>query len=78
MALVKEFVRKDLQVEKVHGEVDCTYTAFRAEDGKRYLQLDTYGSPVRKIKGKKSQSIQLDEGAAKALYRLLKAEFSLT
>ncbi|MBX9635235.1 MAG: hypothetical protein K2X44_09675 [Magnetospirillum sp.] len=77
MALVRKFEKFGLQVEKVHGEVNSTYTAFRAADGKSYFQIDTYGSPERKLKGKKSQTIQLDEGAAKELIALLRAEFSL-
>jgi len=77
MALVRKLEKVSLQVEKVHGEVNCTYTAFRAADGKAYFQIDTYGSPERKLKGKKSQTVQLDEGAAKQLIALLKSEFSL-
>lgn len=74
MALIRKFEKLGLQVEKVHGKVACTYTAFRATDGKRYFQIDTYGSPERKLKGKKSQTIQLDEDSAKELVALLKVE----
>lgn len=77
MALVRKLEKLGLHVEKVHGEVNCTYTAFRAADGNSYFQIDTYGSPERKLKGKKSQTIQLDEGAAKELISLLRTEFSL-
>lgn len=77
MALVRKLEKTTLKVEKVHGEVECTYTAFQAEDGKRYFQVDTYGSPDRKLKGKKSQSIQFDEGTARELVALLRAELGL-
>jgi hypothetical protein len=76
MALVRKFEKIGLQKEKVHGQVDCTYSAFDASDGKRYFQIDTYGSPDREIKGKKSQTIQFDEDAARELFNLIKAEFS--
>jgi len=77
MALVRKLQKNGLQVEKVHGEVECTYNAFHAPDGKRYFQIDTYGSAERKLKGKKSQTIQLDENSAKELISLLRSEFSL-
>jgi hypothetical protein len=59
---------------RVHGEVECGYTAFES-GGKTYLQLDTYGSSERAIPGKVSQSIQLDEEAARQLKRLLRHTF---
>lgn len=78
VALVRKFERLKLQVEKVHGEVPCTYTSFTSEEGVQYFQVDTYGSPDRKIKGKKSQSIQLDEASARELISLLKAELNIS
>jgi hypothetical protein len=74
MALVKKLERLALDRPFVHAEVDCTYTVFES-DGKRYLQLDTYGSPTRKIPGKKSQSLQLGPTAITQLKDLLKAQF---
>jgi hypothetical protein len=59
---------------RVHGEVECGYTAFERE-GRRYLQLDTYGSNDRAIPGKVSQSIQLDEDGARELKRLIQQSF---
>ncbi|WP_334176801.1 methionyl-tRNA formyltransferase [Pseudoxanthobacter sp.] len=75
MALVKNFERYDLAREKVHGVVDCTFSSFTTDDGRRFFQIDTYGSPTRRFRGKKSQTIQLDETAARDLVRLLSAEF---
>ena len=77
MALVRRMERTTLKFESVHGEVDCTYTVFHGEDGKRYFQVDTYGSPDRKLKGKKSQSLQFDEDSARELMALIKAELGL-
>jgi hypothetical protein len=76
MALVLKLEENNLERPRVHEEVDCTYTAF-SEAGRRYFQLDTYGSRTRELKGKKSQTIQLGEGAARALVELLKREFRL-
>ena len=76
MALVRKFEKATLEKHKVHGEVDGTYTTFQCGGGKHYFQIDTYGSPERKLKGK-SQKIQLDVGAARKLISLLKAEFPI-
>ena len=65
-----------MQVEKnqVHEPVECGYRMFSVR-GDRYLQLDTYGTDHRAQPGKVSQSIQLDEGAAEELLRLLLLTF---
>jgi len=44
-------------------------------DGKRVLQLNTYGSSSREIPDKLSQTLQFDEAAALQLFRMLKSEF---
>lgn len=59
---------------RVHGEVACTYATFEVE-GRRYLQLDTYGSTDRVMPGKISQSIQLDQNGARLLKKLLEQTF---
>ncbi len=51
----------------VHQETTCTYSVFTTEVGKKYFQLDTYGSADRKILAKVSQSIQFELGSAKNL-----------
>ncbi len=50
----------------VHEKVHATYTVFQA-DGKKYVQLDTYGRVEREHPEKISQSIQLDSETAKFL-----------
>jgi hypothetical protein len=74
MALVTKFEHLSMTANQVHGQTDCTYSTFE-EDGKRYLQIDTYGSERRKISGKKSQTVQFDEQSANALKKLLEETF---
>ena len=63
MALVKLLEEKPLQTLSRHTEVACSYTVVNGEDGRKYLQLDTYGSAGRAIPGKKSQSLRLSPEA---------------
>lgn len=74
MALVTQI--KPVQKERcsVHGAVECSSVVF-SKGGNRYLQLETYGSPTRKLKGKVSQSIQFNEASAKQLQRLIHRAF---
>ncbi|TYR31145.1 methionyl-tRNA formyltransferase [Mesorhizobium microcysteis] len=44
-------------------------------DGRRLIQIDTMGSRDRKIPGKVSQSIQLDEHSARQLFEIMKDHF---
>jgi hypothetical protein len=64
-----------MERNSLHEEIDATYTIFE-RDGRILLQIDSYGRNDRQIPGKKSQSIQLDEVGASALYSILKREFS--
>jgi hypothetical protein len=74
MALISSFTRIEQDSTRVHGSVECGYRIFENE-GRRYLQLDTYGSTDRAIPGKTSQTIQLDESAATELTRIIRAVF---
>ena len=58
----------------LHEKVHTTYTVFE-KDGKKYVQLDTYGKDDRDNPEKISQSIQLDEEMARFLVKLLIEEF---
>lgn len=60
----------------VHDQVYATYTVFNNE-GKKYLQIDTYGKPARENPEKISQSFQFDREAASHLVNLLIEEFGL-
>ena len=70
MALVRSLKAQPLEKGSPHSEVECTYSIVD-EEGKRYLQIDTYGSKKRKIPGKKSQSMRLAPEAIKELKALL-------
>jgi hypothetical protein len=74
MALIEAFEHRPIQGVRVHEGVTCGYRWF--DVGKRrILQLDTYGSPDRAIPGKVSQSLQLDEQAARELRLLIERAF---
>ena len=75
MALIAEFEEIQKQVGKVHKPVRCGYCSFLASDQTRYLLLETYGSEDRQMPDKISQSIQLDEGAARQLMAIIRSEF---
>ena len=60
----------------VHEPVKATYTSF-TEDGKKYFQIDTYGSDSRKLKEKISQSIQIDKDMALELIKTMSKEFDI-
>jgi hypothetical protein len=74
LALVTDLTELQKERNHVHGVVECGYTVFESR-GTRYLQLDTYGSPHRKIPGKTSQSIQLNAHAAAQLKALIEKTF---
>lgn len=58
----------------IHEKVHATYTVFE-QDGKKYVQIDTYGRIDREHPEKMSQSIQLDKEAAAFLIDILLKEF---
>ena len=59
MAIVRKLTQITLDRDTNHSEVnDCTYSIIEGEDGRKSLQVDTYGSALRKMPGKKSQSIR--------------------
>ncbi len=71
MALVSNITQLTLQTNSQHTNVDCTYDIVTDPQGIRHLQLDTYGSPSRKIAGKKSQSIRLSPQAIQQLKNII-------
>jgi hypothetical protein len=75
MALIRNFEMKTLDRGGLHTtRVDCEWAVFE-QDGKRLLQLDTYGSDTRKDKGTVSQTLQLDTAGARELSRILRRAF---
>lgn len=74
MALIKKFDPVPSDTQRVHGPVTCGFRTFTV-DGRRVLQLDTYGSPERQILDKVSQSIQLDADSARELLKIIEKSF---
>jgi hypothetical protein len=72
MALIKN-LNKVYKNSRVHQEVKADYTIV-SKEGKKYIQIDTYGSNEREIKGKVSQSIQFDSDSAKQLINIIRDE----
>ena len=70
MALVTKIIEQELERDTAHSEVDCTYTIINNANG-TYLQIDTYGSANRQIKGKKSQSIRFSAEALSQLKQII-------
>jgi hypothetical protein len=54
---------------------DCGYAVVES-DGKRYLLLETYGSNERKLVGKPSQAIHLDQRSATELKAIISEAFA--
>jgi hypothetical protein len=75
MAIVRWLEPLALEKDTPHTEVDCTYSIVLDGAGQAYLQIDTYGSKVRQIPGKKSQSIRFAPEAIKQLKVLLAKHF---
>jgi len=67
MAMVRQMNAMPLEKNSKHTEVNCTYTIVVEDDGQRYLQVDTYGSPTREILEKKSQTIRFSPEAIEQL-----------
>ena len=75
MAIISSFRKLPRTSGRLHRtHVECGYVIFDA-GGKRFLQLETYGSDERQIPGKVSQTLQLDEDAAMRLAELIRRAF---
>ena len=74
MALIEHFEARPIEPRRVHDGVVCGFAAIDL-DGRRILQLETYGSTDRAVPGKVSQSIQLDVVAARKLVTIIQASF---
>ncbi|MGH8544770.1 MAG: hypothetical protein ACREX3_14325, partial [Gammaproteobacteria bacterium] len=65
---------RPINIARLHEPVDCGYN-YHEVHGQTILQLETYGSVERKMPGKVSQSIQLNEDGARKLKRILNDAF---
>lgn len=75
MALVSSIEPSDKSKFLVHKPTRCLFSIVRLQDGKQYVQLDTYGSNEREFPEKISQSIQFDRTGAAQLLRLFRQTF---
>lgn len=74
MAIVRKLERITLEGSTKHTELEsCTYSIIQSNDGK-YLQIDSYGSAQRKMRGGKSQSIRFSPEAISQLRKILAEE----
>lgn len=72
--IIKDMSRIEKQNNRVHEDVRATFTTF-LYNGKKYFQIDTYGSINREHTEKISQSFQIDADSAKLLIELFHKEF---
>ena len=71
MAIVRRLDLMPLEKNSRHTETNCTYSIVLDDDGRRYLQVGTYGSGTREILDKKSQSIRFSPEAIEQLKTIL-------
>jgi len=75
MAYILDVERDDRTIKGLHRTaIPCRYSVAVIE-GKKTLQLTTYGSDNRIVTGQPSQTLQFTENTALQLYRILRAEF---
>ena len=73
---IKTMTKQDKARYSIQEEVEAKYSVFE-KDGEKFFQIDTYGRSNRIETEKSSQIIQLDEGSAKELIKLLIKEFNI-
>jgi len=76
MAVVREIERSPDVSHGLHGTTTrCRAYIVQAVDGRRLIQLDTYGSRSRKYPDKVSQTIQFDRTAIVQFLELIEDVF---
>lgn len=68
MAIVRTFTIKEPDRLGSHSEVDATLSLIE-DQGEKFVQIDTYGSKNRALRGKVSQSLRLSEAAFNELVK---------
>lgn len=71
MALVSSITHQASLEPSTHAAADCTYDIVTDEEGRKLLQIDTYGSKARQILGKKSHSLRFDPSAIAQLKQII-------
>lgn len=72
---VDSLSRLDKEKKRIHEVIEGSYTFFQ-ENGRRFLQIDTYGRKSRKTGKRCSQVIQIDQETAIFLLSKFAQEFS--
>ncbi|WP_313638297.1 hypothetical protein [Paenibacillus sp.] len=75
MALIRNLT-KITRNSRLQIEAESTYNIL-IQNGKKFIQINTYGSKERVHTNVVSQTIQLDEQSARQLLGIIKSEFSL-
>jgi len=75
MALINK-ITKETRNARLHNEVEATYNLL-FNNGETYIQINTFGSDERAIKGKVSQSIQLSKDIIKEINQIMEIEIEL-
>jgi len=70
-----EFNLRSKERNSIHEQTKATYSIF-CVGNEKYIQIDTYGSPDREVKGIVSQSIQFDKKSALLLIDIINKEFN--
>lgn len=74
MARIISLERAEMNRFQLHDEVDAKIF-IQDYDGRKLLQISTYGRDSRQDRGKLSQTVQFDERAARELFSIMKSEF---
>ena len=74
MARIISLERAEMNRFQLHDEVDAKIF-IQDYDGRKLLQISTYGRDSRQDRGKLSQTVQFDEEAARELFSIMKSEF---
>jgi hypothetical protein len=77
MAIIEKLQRIEIERDVAHSPVEATYSIVEDAEGRRCLQIDTYGSASRKMPGKKSQSLRFTPGALVQLVAILKDDLGM-
>jgi hypothetical protein len=75
MARIRSLACLQLEIEAKHDDVSATYAIVKEPDGGRCLQIDSYGSSHRKIRGKKSQTMRFTAAAVAQLRSIIDSHF---
>ena len=64
-----------VNIPRKHEEIEAEWWVSIDKDGKSFIQIDTFGSKQRKIKGAKSQTMRFNKEIAIQLKKILQENF---